>query len=170
MQPEIIQLGAVFAAMTLIGYAVMSFFTGAAFANGSTIREALTPGLRSLRDGSPKSRSDLADATLMAGVAFSVAATLLESPFAGGLLAVGMMVARKTVQQLSAAEHKLMALAGQASADMAIGVIAPMGLAHMLLGNWMLFGAHAALCLSLSWPAGGPGRRAGAWKPAWVQA
>ena len=80
------------------------------------------------------------------------------------------MVGGKTVQQVTSSEHPLMALGSQFSADLTIGVIVPMSLAHVLMGNWLIAGAQLALSVSLSWPTGGPGRRAGAWKPSWVGA
>lgn len=170
MNPVLFQAGGLFAALALIGYAVMSFFTGAAYTNGTVLREGLTPVLRSIRDRSDKSRADLADASLMVGVALAVAAVLLESPLVGSILAIGMMAARRTIQTVAASEHPLMALGSQFSADLTIGVIVPMSLAHLLMGNWLIAASQLALSVSLSWPTGGPGVRAGAWKPGWVGA
>ncbi len=170
MNPILFQAGGVFAALVLIGYSITSFFSGAAHMNGATMRESVKPLLESIRARSDKSRSDLADATLMFGVALAVAAVLLESALTGSILAIGFMVARKTVQQVTSSEHPLMSLGSQFSADLTIGVIVPMALAHVLMGNWLLAGAQLALSISLSWPTGGPGRRAGEWKPSWVGA
>jgi hypothetical protein len=170
VDPILFQAGGVFAALALIGYAVMSFFTGAAHANGAVLREGLKPALESIRANSEKSRGDLADASLMIGVALAVGAMLLESPFVGAILAIAMMAARGTIQKVSASEHPLMALGSQFSADLTIGVIVPMSLAHLLMGNWLIASSQLALSVSLSWPTGGPGRRSGAWKPSWVGA
>lgn len=170
MDPLLFQFGAMLGAITLIGYAVMSLMTGAAYANGATIREALKPSLQSFRQSSSKSRSDLADATLVAGVVFAVMSVLVDNAFTGAILAVGLMWARTTVQKMTASEHPLMSIGTQFSADMAIGILGPIALAHVLLGNWMLAAAHGAVCVALSWPTGGPGRRESEWKPAWVQA
>ncbi len=170
MNPILFQAGGGFAALVLIGYSITSFFSGAAHMNGASMRESIKPLLESVRAKSDKSRSDLADASLMVGVAFAVAAVLLESALFGSILAIGLMVARKTVQQVTSSEHPLMSLGSQFSADLTIGVIVPMALAHILMGNWLLAGAQMALSLSLSWPTGGPGRRAGVWKPSWVGA
>ena len=53
------------------------------------MRESIKPLLESIRARSDKSRSDLADASLMVGVAFAVAAVLFESALLGGILAIG---------------------------------------------------------------------------------
>ena len=170
MNPILFQAGGIFAALALIGYAVMSIFTGAAYANGAVLRESIKPALDSIRASSEKSRSDLADASLMVGVALAVGVVLIESPLIGAMLAIAMMAARETIQKVSASEHPLMALGSQFSADVTIGVIVPMSLAHLLMGNWLIASSQLALSLSLSWPTGGPGRRSGAWKPSWVGA
>ncbi len=80
------------------------------------------------------------------------------------------MVGRTTVQKMTSSEHPLMSLGSQFSADLIIGVVVPMALAHIVVGNWFLAASHLAVSLSLSWPTGGPGRRAGEWKPSWVGA
>ena len=170
MNPVLFQAGGVFAALALIGYAVMSFFTGAAHANGAILREGVKPALESIRARSEKSRADLADTSLMVAVVLAVLSIPFESVFLGALLAVGMMFARTTIQTVTASEHPLMALGSQFSADLTIGVIVPMSLAHLLMGNWLIACSQLALSVSLSWPTGGPGRRTGAWKPGWVGA
>ncbi len=170
MNPVLIQAGATLAAMTIIGYTVVSFTTGAAWTNGATVRGALKPGLLSLRQSSSRSRADLADMTLLAAVVLAMISLLVEGAFGGALVAVGIMWARTTVQRLTSQEHPLMAVGTQFSADLAIGIFAPLMLAQILMGSWFLAASHLAVCICLSWPAGGPGRRDGTWKPAWVNA
>ena len=170
MSPILIHAGGVFAALALIGYTVISFFTGAAYGNGAVVRESLKPLLAALRAKSEKSRSDLADVSLMVGVTLAGMGILVDSVFAGSILAIGLMLARTTVQKMTSSEHPLMSLGSQFSADLAIGVLVPIALAHVLMGNWFLAGAHLCVGLSLSWPTGGPGRRVGEWKPGWVAA
>lgn len=170
MNPILFEAGGVLAAAVLIGYSITSFFSGAAHLNGAAMRESIKPVLESVRANSDKSRSELADASLMIGVACAVAAVLLESAMFGCILAIGLIVARKTVQQVTSSEHPLMSLGAQFSADLVIGVVVPMSLAHVLMGNWLLAGAQLALSVSLSWPTGGPGRRVGEWKPSRVGA
>ncbi len=170
MNPILFQAGGVFAALVLVGYSITSFFSGAAYLNGSTMREGIKPMLDSVRANSDKSRADLADVSLMIGVGLATISILVESMIFGSVLAIGLMAARKTVRQVASSEHPLMSLGSQFSADMTIGVIVPMALAHALMGNWFLAGAQFALSVSLSWPTGGPGQRSGAWKPSWVGA
>ncbi len=170
MNPILFQAGGAFAALALIGYTIVSFLTGAAYANGAVVREGVKPLLESIRANSDKSRSDLADATLLVAVAFSAAGMLTDGLFAGGAFAVLLMLGRTTVQKMTSSEHPLMSLGSQFSADLIIGVLVPMALAHIVVGNWFLAASHLAVSLSLSWPTGGAGRRTGAWKPSWVGA
>lgn len=170
MNPILFQAGGILAAIALIGYTFVSFATGAACENGTVVREAMRPLLVEVRSRSSLGRSELADRTLFLSIALALIAIPTENVIAGSVLAVGLMAARLSVQKITASEHPLMSIGAQFGADMAIGVLAPMALAHWLMGNWLLGATHLVVSLTLSWPPGGPGRRSGAWKPSWVAA
>lgn len=166
MPIALFELGTLFAAFALLLYSVVSFFTGAAMATGENVRSALEPSLRWFRDGSASSREELADRTMLAASLLGLAAALLHISIFALFFAVIAYRSRPQVRRIASTEHPLLALGSQLSADLVSGVVTPIVLAQLLMGNVLMAGASAAIVVSLAWPTGGPGVKAAGWAPA----
>lgn len=164
MEVDPMVVGAELAALGLIAGAVLLALTGAVVPLGCSFRTTVEPLLRRLRHRSTLSRDELADLTILVGVALAVAATVVgQSPF-GVLFAGGLWLARPAVKRATREENRVAAVAGHVSIDLVIGLYTPIMLAQFLLANVLLGGSLLAVVVGLSWPAGGggspiPGRR-----------
>jgi hypothetical protein len=145
--------------LTLGSFALL--LNGGALPLGTSFRMTIEPLLRSIRSASSRSRSELADVTVLMAITFAGLATVFENPV--GLIMMGLMYwARPFIRRATREEHKLLALASTFSTDLIIGVYVPMVIAQFLLLNVFTGVAMLLVAVALSWPAGGgqsiPGR------------
>ncbi len=168
VNPALLEGGLRFAGLALIFVTVWSFISGSAPSTGAAVRESLKPGLRSIRDSSTWSRSELADRTIVAAVAVAAVSTLVDQSLLSAIVAGLLWQSRPALRRATSEEQPLLAFASQLSSDMMIGLYTPMVLAQLLLGNHLLALAFSFVAIALSWPPGGAGRAHGVWRPAWV--
>lgn len=165
---DALRLAVQLVALTLVLGGLALFVSGGSAALGRSFRDAVEPVLRAVRDRTARSRSELADVTLVVGIVLAVAAAIVHRDPLAGLLAVGVWVIRPSIRRVTREENKVAAVGGHLSIDMMIGLYTPIMLAQFLLANVLLGACLLAVVVALSWPAGGggirvPGRR---WRPA----
>ncbi len=137
--------------------------TGSARTVGESFRQSVEPALIQVRSRTERSRSELADRSILVAIGLAVLSIFTGSVMAGTLVAPLLYMARPAIRRATSQEHRLLALAGTFSLDLMIGVYLPLGLAHLLMLDWLMASCLFTVVLALSWPAGGgesiPGRR-----------
>lgn len=164
MQVDLVVVGVQVAALGLTLGALVLFMTGGVVPLGSSFRTSIEPLLRALRDRTSLSRSELADLSMLVGLALAAAEALSGRSPLGALFAIGLWISRPAVQRATREENRMLAVAGHVSIDLIIGLYTPIMLAQFLLANVLLGAALLSVVIGLSWPAGGggssiPGRR-----------
>jgi hypothetical protein len=164
VDPGVIQTTVSVTAMGLTLGSFVLLFNGGALPLGTSFRSSIEPLLRSLRELTPLSRPELADATVLLAIGFAGWAAVFDSPLAGVMLMVLMAWARPVIRQATREEHKLLALASSFSIDLVIGVYVPMVAAQLLLRNFFIATSMLLIVVALSWPAGGDSLGARRWR------
>ncbi len=163
MNPELVRAGLSLSAVALIGGVVMMLVTGSARIVGEAFRQSIEPTLIEVRSRTHRSRSELADLSILVAIGLAILAVLDGDVLAGTLVAPLLYLARPAVRRATSQEHRLLAVSGSFSIDLMIGVYLPLAFAHMLMFEWFRGSCLFAVALALSWPAGGggaiPGRR-----------
>ena len=155
-------------AMCLIVLAGWAFIAGTSPILGSAIREWLRPALQAVRRSTDRSRSKLADLTVVVAVVFAVASIPLDSNPLAAVVAIVLWMARPQVARLTSEEHPLLAKAGEFSADLIIGIYAPIMAAMLLLGDIAMAASLLTVTVALCWPPGNEGTRVRTWRPNWA--
>lgn len=163
MTPELFRAGLQMSAVALIFGCVVMLITGSARSVGESFRQSVEPMLLQVRSHTERSRSELADMSIMGAMGLAMLAILSGNAVAGTVIVPLLYLARPAVRRATSQEHRLMAIAGTFSIDLMIGVYLPLALAHLLMMQWFMASSLLAVVLALSWPAGGgetiPGRR-----------
>lgn len=154
-QLELVQIGIKLSALGLFVGAFGLLLAGGTGPLGSSFRSALEPALREIRQWTSLSRSELADATVLVAIGLAISAAILEVRFLAGAVAVGLWLARPSIERVTRDEHKLFALTKSFSIDLVIGFYTPIMLALFLLGDLLMGTCLLAVVVALSWPAGG---------------
>lgn len=154
MSSEVLETGIEVTAVGLTLGSLVLLLNGRAHALGLSFRSTVEPPLRSIRNHTALSRSELADRTLLAGIALAGFGALFDRPLAGVLLIGLLLWSRPFVRRATREENRLMAVAGNFSADLMIGVYVPVVLAQLILANFFLAASLAAVIIALSWPTG----------------
>ena len=167
MSPELVEVGLSMSAVALIIGAAFLLVSGSARSLGEAFRQSIEPTLTEFRSRSTRSRSELADMTILAAIGLALLAVFDGAVLIGSAVAVLLYVARPSIRRATSQEHRLLAVSSAFSLDLMIGTYLPFALAHVLLFDWIMALCLFAVVLALSWPAGGgetiPGRR---WQPA----
>ena len=169
MDTRFLELGSAFAAITLIGWAVLSFLDGSASATGVVIRESLRDVLGGVRSSSSLTRAELAEVTIFGATLIAIAGAIAQVSVMLAAVAVILALGRRSITRHMSQENRLMAVAGHFTSDLMIGVFVPLLLAQLLTGHFYLGTVLGLVIVALSWPAGGA-RSTGRWRPAWHSA
>ena len=154
--PALLEASAALAGVALILGGVAMVFTGHAAGIGESIRDVLQPVLASIREGSERSRAELADRSLITAAALAMASYFIDGPnIITLILAMAMIWLRPMVQDLTQDENELQAMASQLSSDIVLGLYAIVAMAQALFGNYALSASFLAVVVALSWPAMG---------------
>lgn len=163
MNPELVRAGLSMSAVALIAGAAFLLLTGSARSLGEAFRESVEPALAQVRSRTNRSRSELADLSMLAAIGLSLLNILGGNPVIGTVVAIVLYVARPAIRRATRHEHRLLAMGGLFSIDLIIGAYLPFVLAHVMMFDWLMALCLFAVVLALSWPAGGgetiPGRR-----------
>jgi hypothetical protein len=157
VQVELLSVGLRLSAAALVIGAILQLVTGTSGQLGGSLRSTIEPVLHWVRERTPMTRSELADASIVAGLLLAVTALLVEGTLLAGLVAPGLWLARPSIERATREENKMLALGGYFSIDMMIGLYTPIMLAQFLLGHLLLGACLMAVIVGLSWPAGGGG-------------
>lgn len=162
-QAERLTLGLELSAVGLVIGAFVLLLTGTSGSLGTALRATLEPALSRARETSVRSRPELADLTLLAGIALAGASVVFDRHLLAAFVVIGLWLARPIVRRHTREENRLLAMADSFSLDMIIGFYAPLTAAQFLFGNVLMGCCFATVVVALSWPAGGgssiPGRR-----------
>lgn len=152
-------------AIGLIGGAFILLLAGNTSGIGSSFRSAVEPALRSVRDRTTCSRSDLADRSVLVSIGFATGEAVTGHLLVAVILGFLLWRARPGLRRLMSQENKILAAGGTFSADVAIGFYLPVVAAQVLLHNLFLAASLLSVVVALCWPPGGgqtiPGR---SWK------
>lgn len=161
MRPELVQASIRSTAAALIIGAFFLLLGGGALSLGWSFRSTLEPLLHQIRSASPLSRSELADASVVAAIAFAVLAVFFDHPAVALVLAVTLWLGRPLVRRATSEENRLLALGQSFSLDLVIGFYLPIVAAQLLLLNYFTAASMALIVVALSWPPTGSslGRR-----------
>ncbi|MDH4278131.1 MAG: hypothetical protein OEW83_08620 [Acidimicrobiia bacterium] len=163
MNPELVRAGLSLSAVALIAGAAILLITGSAQTLGEAFREAVEPTLAQVRSRTNRSRSELADLSMLVAIGLSMLNILGGNPVVGTIVALVLYLARPAIRRATRHEHRLMAMGGLFSIDLIIGLYLPFVVAHLMMFDWLMAACLSAVVLALSWPAGGgetiPGRR-----------
>lgn len=163
MNPELVRAGLSLSAVALIVGVVILLVTGSARMVGEAFRQSIEPALIEVRSRTDRSRSELADLSILVAIGLAVLAILTGNVLAGTLVAPLLYLARPAVRRATSQEHPLLALASTFSLDLVIGAYLPLAVAHVLMFDWVMASCLFTVVVALSWPAGGgesiPGRR-----------
>lgn len=163
MQPDLVENVATGLSVALLLTSFALLLNGQALSLGFSCRSGLEPLLQSIRSRSALSRSELADATILAAMAVA-AGGAIATRSGGALVLLAMLgLGRPLVRRATSQDHKLLAVAGSFSIDLAIGFYVPIVVAQIILLNVVTAAILSLVIVALSWPAGGgsavPGRR-----------
>lgn len=155
MSIALLDLGTQMAAIgcIMVGFGLLA--TGRAPWLGYTFRTAIEPALTRFREGSERSRAELATGWTVAASALAGLAVVVERSLFAAILAVLLWLARPAVARLTMEEHPLLALANSFTIDLVIGMYLPITISQLLLRNVVLASSFTALIVALSWPTGG---------------
>ncbi|MGI9598015.1 MAG: hypothetical protein ACR2QK_17765 [Acidimicrobiales bacterium] len=164
MRPELLQLGINISAIATILGGLVLLALGRSDWLGHSFRTAVRPALDLIRSRSTRSRSELADVSILVAAGLSVAGALVDRQVFAAILAILLWLSRPSVAKLTKEENHLLAKISWFSIDLMIGVYVPIAIAQVLLLNLFLAASFFSVIVALSWPTGGgaiPGRR---WK------
>ena len=136
----------------LIVGGIASLFNGTAPMIGAAVRDGVEPLLARLREGTDKTRAELADTSMLVGIAFAVMAALVAFDPAGLIIGVILWRARPAVQKLTSCDDQLMGRAADLSGNLVAGAYAPIVLALFLMGRITIASAMASVLVALLWP------------------
>ncbi len=169
MRSELLQLGVEVSAIAVIIGGFMLLALGRSSGLGHSFRTSIRPMLEMVRQRSTMSRSELADATILAASALAAMGAVFDRQLFAALLALLLWFSRPWVVRLTKDENPVLAKISSFPIDLFIGVYVPIVIAQLLLLNWFLAASLLLVIIALSWPEGGgaiPGRR---WRLAPVQ-
>ena len=150
-----LQLSLQMSGIALLLCAIGSLINGTAGTVGAATRDLALPLLSKLREHSELNRQQLADESMKAAIAFAAAAAVTDLSAMAMLMAVVMFKARPAVQRLTSQEDPMQAKASEFSSNMLAGVYAPISLAMLLLGSYLIAASIAAVLVAVLWPAQG---------------
>jgi len=122
---------------------------------GGSFRATLEPLLRQIREGTSRSRAELADASVVAAIVFASFAVVFEQPLVALVLVVVLGWGRPLIRRATSEENRILALGQSFSIDLVIGFYLPIVAAELLLLNYFIAASMALVVLALSWPASG---------------
>ncbi len=150
-----LQLSLQMSGIALLLCAIGSLINGTAGTVGAATRDLALPLLSKLRERTELNRQQLADESMKAAVAFAAAAAVANLSAMAMLMAIVVFKARPAVQRLTSQEDPMQAKASEFSTNMLAGVYAPISLAMLLLGSYLMAASIAAVLVAVLWPAQG---------------
>ncbi|MEZ5343273.1 MAG: hypothetical protein R2706_18085 [Acidimicrobiales bacterium] len=154
-----LQLSLQLCGIALILGAVASAINGSASGIGLSVRQLVSPTLERVRERTDLDRAQLADESMKLAIAFGAAGTITNRSVTALITTLVLVKARPTIRRLTQQENPLLASVSDLSGNYVAGIYAPLVLALLLLGNFLIAASFGAVLLALLWPAKGGWKR-----------
>ena len=150
-----LQLSLQMSGIALLLCAIGSLINGTAGSIGEAVRGLFAPALTKVRERTDLDRGQLADESMKAAVAFAAAAAVTNVSAMALLTTIIIWKARPAVQRLTSQDDPMQAKASEFSGNLLAGLYAPIALAMLLMGSFLMAACFAAVLVAVLWPAKG---------------